>query len=232
MSWLITTSPPSCADRNERSQVIESASRWFVGSSSSSVVALGAPPPAAVRGREQDPGELDAAALAARERLAIDWLSTRSGSPRCAQIRAASLSAAYPPSAANRSSMRPYSRTAPSFCAPSTSSAIAVCAFSISRSSWSSPRAESTRSLAVTVRSPSRGVLRQVADRAARGDRARVRLALAGEHPHRGGLAGAVAADEADPVARLHAQRGAGQQDAGPGTQFQVGRGDHRAPDG
>src|SRR5690606_22123980 len=50
---------------------------------------------------------------------------------------------------------------------------------------------------------------------------------LAREHPHRGGLAGAVAADEADAVAGLHAQRGPGQQDPGPGTQFQVGGGDH-----
>ena len=71
-------------------------------------------------------------------------------------MRAASLSAAYPPSAEKRSSIRPYSRTAPC-CSPSTSSDIRACAFSMSRSSWSSPRAESTRSLAVTVRSPSRG---------------------------------------------------------------------------
>ena len=73
-------------------------------------------------------------------------------------------------------------------------------------------------------------VLRQVADRPVRRHRARVGLPRTGEHAHRGGLAGTVAPDKADAVARLHAQGGAGQQDAGPGTKFQVGRGDHRAP--
>ena len=39
MSWLITTRPPRWALRKSRSQTIESASRWLVGSSSSSVSA-------------------------------------------------------------------------------------------------------------------------------------------------------------------------------------------------
>ncbi len=39
VSWLITTSPPLWALRKSRSQTIESASRWLVGSSSSSVSA-------------------------------------------------------------------------------------------------------------------------------------------------------------------------------------------------
>ena len=72
------------------------------------------------------------------------------------------------------------------------------------------------------------GVLRQVADRAGPADRASVRLALAGEDPHGGGLARAVAADEADAVAGLHAQGCVGQQDARPGPQFEVGGGDQR----
>ena len=61
----MTMSPPWCALRKSRSQTIESASRWLVGSSSSSVSAP----------REQDAGQLDAPALAAGEgaqRLAED----------------------------------------------------------------------------------------------------------------------------------------------------------------
>ena len=48
-----------------------------------------------------------------------------------------------------------------------------VCAFSMSRSSWSRPRAESTRSFAVTVQVALARVLRQVADSARSGDRSR-----------------------------------------------------------
>ena len=59
MSWLITTRPPWCALRKSRSQTIESASRWLVGSSRSSVSAPG----------EQDPGQLDPAPLATGQRL-------------------------------------------------------------------------------------------------------------------------------------------------------------------
>ncbi len=70
-------------------------------------------------------------------------------------------------------------------------------------------------------------VLRQVSDRSAAVHRAAVRLALAREDLERRGLAGAVAADQADPVTRLHAQGGFGQQDAGAGTQFQAVRRDH-----
>jgi hypothetical protein len=60
--------------------------------------------PAAVLPRvaEQDPSQLDAAALTAGE--GADGL--RQG-PRLAQMRAASASAAYPPSAANWSSSAP-----------------------------------------------------------------------------------------------------------------------------
>ena len=49
-------------------------------------------------------------------------------------------------------------------------------------------------------------VLRQVADLADDLDLAGVRDALAGQRGEGGGLAGAVAADQADPVAGLHAQ--------------------------
>ena len=60
---------------------------------------------------EQDAGQLDAAALAAGE--GADGLARAPGraGPRLAQIRAASASAAYPPSAANWSSSAPYRRT-------------------------------------------------------------------------------------------------------------------------
>ena len=70
-------------------------------------------------------------------------------------------------------------------------------------------------------------VLRQVADRAAPVDRAGVRLPSPASTLQGGGLAGAVAADQADPVAGLHPQGGVGQQDAGAGAQLQAGGRDH-----
>ena len=81
------------------------------------------------------------------------WASTRSGSPRLAQIRAASASAAYPPREANWSSSAPYRRT--SLSSGETASCASTSA--IWAISTSSPRAESTRSRAVTSRSPVRG---------------------------------------------------------------------------
>ena len=209
--------------------MIESASRWLVGSSSRSVVALCAPPSEAAN-------RMRASSTRRRwppESVAIGWSSTRSGSPRWAQMRAASLSAAYPPSAENRSSMRPYARTALSFCSPSTSSAIGrlgllhLAQHLVEAAGREHPVLRGDPQVALA------GVLRQVADGAVGADLAAVGLALARQHTHRGGLAGAVAPDEADAVARLHAQGGAGQQDPGPGAQFQVGGGDHEgAPEG
>src|SRR5205814_6230725 len=70
-------------------------------------------------------------------------------------------------------------------------------------------------------------VLRQVPDRAAAVDLPGVRQGLAGQHLQRGRLAGAVAADESDPVAGLYPQLGAGQQDARAGAQFETGGTDH-----
>ena len=113
-SWLITIRPPRWPLRKSRSQPIESASRWLVGSSSSSV--LGSPAESANRIR--------ASSMRRRwppDRVPSGWPSTRSGSPRCEQIRAASASAAYPPSAAKRSSSWPYRRTSASFSCSSAS---------------------------------------------------------------------------------------------------------------
>jgi len=72
-------------------------------------------------------------------------------------------------------------------------------------------------------------VLRQVADVTDGVHRAGVGLALAGQDAHRGGLARAVAAHQADPVTGLDPQRGAldGQQCARPGADLQVRCGDH-----
>ena len=71
------------------------------------------------------------------------------------------------------------------------------------------------------------GVLRQVADRPAALDGAGERLRLAGQHLQGGGLAGAVASDETDAVARLHAQRRLGQQDPSAGAKLQGGGRNH-----
>src|SRR6185369_11402814 len=54
------------------------------------------------------------------------------------------------------------------------------------------------------------GILWQITDFPITGDGAGVRLTLACQDPHGGGLPGAVAPDEPDPVARLHPQRRAG----------------------
>jgi hypothetical protein len=71
------------------------------------------------------------------------------------------------------------------------------------------------------------GVLREIADLAGAGDRPGGRDALPGQHLGEGGLAGAVAADQADPVAAGDAEGGGLQQDAGSGAQFQAGGSDH-----
>jgi hypothetical protein len=70
-------------------------------------------------------------------------------------------------------------------------------------------------------------VLRQVADLAAHLDLAGVRQPLTGQRGERGGLAGAVAADQADAVAGLHAEGRIADEDASPGAQLEAGRRDH-----
>jgi hypothetical protein len=54
-----------------------------------------------------------------------------------------------------------------------------------------------------------------------------VRDALAGKRGEGRGLARAVAADEADPVAGLHTEVGVADEDAGAGAQLEAGRRDH-----
>ena len=196
--------------------MIESASRWLVGSSSSSVVGAG----------EQDPGQLDPAALAAGERCS-GWASTRSGSPRPAAIRAASASAAYPPGAGNSVSSRAYRRIAFSRGCVVLPMAIR---FSVARS------VVHDRVEAAGGQHPVAGehvevagarVLRQVADLARPRHRAGGGLALAGEHLGERGLARAVAADQADPVARGDAERGAVEEEPRTGAQLDPRGHDH-----
>src|SRR5690606_3396677 len=73
-------------------------------------------------------------------------------------------------------------------------------------------------------------VLRQVAEGPVVLDAAAVGLGEAREDVHGRGLAGAVAAHQADPVAGLHAQIGPGQEDARSGAQLETGGGDHGTP--
>ena len=70
-------------------------------------------------------------------------------------------------------------------------------------------------------------VLRQVAHSPAAAHRAGMRQRFAGQHLQGGGLAGSVPADQADPVAGLHPERGGLEQDASARAQFQIGGGDH-----
>ena len=187
-------------------------------------------PATAVGGREQDPGELDAAPLAARERLhrlvehAVRQPEVRAD-PSGVALRGVPAERGEPLLDAPVLADRPVLRAVDQLGHPRLR-LLHVAQQLVQPARREHPVLGGDREVALAR------VLRQVADRPVRGDRARVRLALAREHPHRGGLAGAVAADEADPVAGLHPQRGIGQEDAGPGTQFQVGRGDHGAPDG
>ncbi|GAA3307059.1 hypothetical protein GCM10020295_64920 [Streptomyces cinereospinus] len=70
-------------------------------------------------------------------------------------------------------------------------------------------------------------VLREVADLAGAGDGAGGGDALAREALGEGGLAGAVAADQADAVALGDAEGGGLDEDAGTGAQLDTGGGDH-----
>ncbi len=73
------------------------------------------------------------------------------------------------------------------------------------------------------------GVLRQVADRAGGVHGTGRRLAFAGEDLGEGGLAGAVAADESDLVARSDTEADVLHQQPRPGTHLEVLGGDHQA---
>ena len=52
-------------------------------------------------------------------------------------------------------------------------------------------------------------------------------LALAGQHLGQGRLAGAVAADQTDPVTGRHTERRSREQEPRPDAQLKSGRGDH-----
>ena len=70
-------------------------------------------------------------------------------------------------------------------------------------------------------------VLREVADLADDVDLAGVRDPLPGQRGEGRRLPGAVASDQPDPVARLHAQVRATDEDAGAGAELEAGRRDH-----
>jgi len=70
-------------------------------------------------------------------------------------------------------------------------------------------------------------VLREVADRTDAADGAARRLELAGQRPQQGGLAGAVAADQADPVAGSDGERDVGKQKMGADADVDTANGDH-----
>ena len=74
------------------------------------------------------------------------------------------------------------------------------------------------------------GVLRQVADGAGAGHRARGGLALAGEHLGQGRLARTVAADETDAVAGVDPEAGVLDEQARSSTQLDPGGDDHGIP--
>ena len=217
-SWEITMSPPLCPARKPRSQVIESASRWLVGSSSSSV-----PPPAS----PASPNRMRASSMRRRwppERVPSGWPSTRSGRPRLAQIRAASASARV---AAERGEVVlevpvPAQRPVVGVVGQLGLDGLHLGQHAVQAAGGEHPVAGGDGQVAGAR------VLGQVArpGRAARPSPANGRPSPASTFSS-GGLAGAVAADEADAVAGLDPQRGLGEQDARAGAQFQAGGSDH-----
>ena len=146
-------------------------------------------------------------------------------------MRPASLSAAYPPSAENRSSSWPYRRTA--------RSRVGVVGdlghqrlllLQIGKQGVETARREHPVA-GQHVEVALSGILRQVPDLAGPCDGARVGLALAGENAHGRGLSGAVSSDESDAVAGLHPKGRSvdGQQRARACADLEVRCGDHAA---
>ncbi len=188
--------------------MMESASRWLVGSSSSSVVACG----------EQDPGQLHPAPLTAGQRaqrlLQYPLRQAEAGGdawrPASGRVAVAGkelglgvLVAAHRlvPGGGIRGG-HPLGRHAQA----------AVDLHQIA--SAEDPVARQHVEVAGAR------VLRQVADLAAARHRARGRLALAGQHPGQRGLAGAVATDETDSVAGPDPEARRLQQQPGSDPQF------------
>ncbi|GAA3239527.1 hypothetical protein GCM10020256_60730 [Streptomyces thermocoprophilus] len=102
------------------------------------------------------------------------------------------------------------------------------CSFSrILRIRTSRPRADRDAVAGEDVEVTGARVLREVADLTRSGDGAGGGQRLAGQALGEGGLACAVAADEADAVALGDAERGVLDEDAGTGAQLDTGGGDH-----
>ena len=214
-SWLMTMSPPRWLVRKPRSQTIESASRWLVGSSSSSVSA----------------SENRMRASSTRRRCHRTGCAVAGRAPgragrgccRCGRRR-------------SRRRTRPCGELVlePAVAAHGLVPLVVVGGFGhgdlrlgqlVAQHVESPPGEHPVAGGDVQVAAAR--VLREVTDLAGHLDLAGVRDALARERGEGGGLAGAVAAHQADPVAGLDAEVGVADEDAATGTQLEAGRRDH-----
>ena len=212
-SWLITMSPPRWPARKPRSQVIESASRWLVGSSSSSVSASEKRMRASSTRRRCPP-----------ERVRSGWAEHAVGQ---AQVGADAGGVALGGVPAHGGEL---------VLEPAVAAHRLVPLVVVGRLGHGHLRLDelvlqdveaAAGQHAVAggdVEVAAARVLRQVPDLADDVDLAGVRDALPRQRGEGGGLAGAVAADQADAVARLHAEGGVADEDAGAGTKLEAGR--------
>ena len=209
-SWLMTTSPPLWVARYPRSHTIESASRWFVGSSRSSVLGLA----------EQDPGQLDAPALTAGEgaqRLAEVAL----GDPQAGGDRGR-LRLGRVPVEGQELGLGPV-------VAPHR--VVADIGIGVAHRRLRAPQppdhvAQPTGIQDALARAlvhvPGARILGQVPDAAAAGHRPGLGDGLPGEDAHQGGLAGTVAPHQAHPVTVADPDRHARHEQAGAGPYLQL----------
>ena len=145
---------------------------------------------------------------------------------RLEAIWRASASAAYPPPACSSASARSYLRIARSRRLAS-SEPISVSASRILRMRHVEPAGRQDPVEREDLGVGGARVLRQVAHLSRAGDVAGSRQGLTGEDPGHRGLAGAVAADQADLVSRSHAEGDVCHQQARAGAHLEVVHGDH-----
>ena len=177
---------------------------------------------------EQDPGQLDAAALATGEGLQLlgedPLLDAEAAGDRS---RPRTRRRTRRRRAARRRRAR--SGASPARATSASSLPISASASRSRRTTSSRPRAERIRSRASTSGSPMRGSCGQVADLAGRLHRAGRGQRLAGEDLGEGGLAGAVAADQADLVAGGDPEADVLHEESCAGTDLELVGGDHEA---
>jgi hypothetical protein len=175
--------------------------------------------------REQDPGQLDPAALAAGER--VQRLREHPVGKAEAGGDGGRLRLGGVPTGGQELGLQPLvaaHRLLPG-AALAAGHPVLVLAHLAQRHIQAAGREDAVAGQYVEV--PGARVLREIPDLAATGDGAARGLALARENLGHRRLAGAVAADQADAVAAGDPERGGFDEDSGAGAQLKAGGGDH-----